>query len=279
MAINEKVALIVGGSGFLGGAIAQAASSSLKVFATHRSQSRFHSSIRFDLLRDDPRKLLGKINPEIVVLAAHMEPLLKERSLRARAEFFLRCCDRRRLIYISSDAVFNGRQGLYDEEDPKSPVHDYGHGLAFMEAVVRRTCADHVVVRPSYLYGFSAGRLDSRLASTRARLLEGQEVRLFDDMYKSPLEVNQAAEIILDIAIMHFTGTVHVAGPRMSVFSFQRQGVKALGLPVDKLIGEKLPEDTALLRDTSLSIVRMVRMIDKPPRPISEALSNERHHP
>ena len=226
MVINEKIALIVGGSGLLGGAIIQAASSSLKVFATHRSQSMFHSSIRFDLLRDDPRKLLRKINPEIVILAAHIEPLLKEHSLRARAEFFLQCCDGRRLVYISSDAVFDGRRGLYDEEDPISPVHDYGHGLAFMEAAVREICANYVVVRPSYLYGFSVGRLDSRLASTRARLLEGQKVRLFDDMYKSPLEVNQAASIILDIATMHFTGTVHVAGPRMSVFDFQRQGAR-----------------------------------------------------
>ncbi len=282
MAINEKVVLIVGGSGFLGGAIVQAASSSLKMFATHRSQSMFHSSIRFDLLRDDPRKLLRKINPEIDILAAHIEPLLKERSLRAGAKFFLHCCDCHRLVYISSDAVFDGRQGLYDEEDPISPVHDYGHGLAFMEAAVRRTCADHVVVRPSYLYGFSSGRLDSRLASTRTRLLEGQKVRLFDDMYKSPLEVNQAAGIILDIATMQFTDTVHVAGPRMSVFDFQRQGVQALGLPVDELITEKIPRDAALLRDTSLSFARMVRVTGKSPRPQfatlskSNALSNDR---
>jgi len=47
------------------------------------------------------------------------------------------------------------------------------------------------------------------------------------------MEVNQATNIILDIATMQFTGTVHVAGPRMSVFDFQRQGVKVLGLPVD----------------------------------------------
>lgn len=279
MVMNERIALVLGGSGFLGGAIVQAASPPLKVFATHRSQSRFHSSIRFDLLEENPRNLLREVNPEIVILAAHIEPLLKELSLRERAELFLQSCGCRRLVYISSDAVFDGRQGLYDEEDPISPVHDYGHGLAFMEAAVRRFCANHVVVRPSYLYGFSVGRLDSRLASTRTRLLQGQKVRLFDDMYKSPLEVNQAASIILDIATMQFTGTVHVAGPRMSVFDFQRQGVKALGLPVDKLTGEKIPKDTTLPRDTSLSVVRMVRMTGTPPQPMSEALSNDRHHP
>ena len=277
MALKERVALVLGGSGFLGRALVQAASPLLKVVGTHRSQSRFASSTRFDLLKEDPRSLLSDIEPEIVILAAHIEPALKDPWLRERAEFFLESCVSRRLVYISSDAVFDGRQGLYDEEDPISPVHDYGHSLAFMEAAVRRSCANHVVVRPSYLYGFSDGRLDSRLASTRTRLLAGQAVRYFDDMFKSPLEVNQAASIILDIASSQFTGTVHVAGPRMSVFDFQRQGAQALGLPVDQLMAEKIPKDAALLRDTSLSVARMAQMTGISPRSVSEALSNDRH--
>ena len=278
MAINERVALVVGGSGFLGSAIVQAASPLLKVIGTHRSHLRFDSSIRFDLLKDDPRSLLRDINPEIVILAAHIEPLLNEHSLRERAETFLQCCACRRLVYISSDAIFDGRRGLYDEEDPISPVHDYGHGLAFMEAAVRRSCANHVVVRPSYLYGFSVGWLDSRLASTRTRLLTGEKVCFFDDMFKSPLEVNQTASIILDIAASQFIGTIHVAGPRMSVFDFQRQGAQALDLPVEQLIAGKIPKDAALLRDTSLSVARMVQITGISPRSVSEVLSNDRHH-
>lgn len=277
MAIKEKVVLVLGGSGFLGRAIVQAASPLSKVVGTHRSQSSLASSTRFDLLKEDPRSLLSNIEPEIVILAAHIEPALKDPSLRERAECFLESCASRRLVYISSDAVFDGRQGLYDEGDPISPVHDYGHGLAFMEAAARRICANHVVVRPSYLYGFSGGRLDRRLASTRTRLLAGQDVRFFDDMFKSPLEVNQTASIILDIATTEFIGTVQVAGPRMSVFDFQRQGAQALGLPVDQLMVEKIPNDAALLRDTSLSVARMVQMTGISPRPVFEALSNDRH--
>lgn len=278
MAIDKKVVLVVGGSGFLGRAIVQAAAQTMNVFSTHKSHSGPRPSIKFDLLEDDPGSLLKEVKPEIIILAAHVEPSLKDYLLRERAKIFLQNCGCRRLIYISSDAVFDGRRGLYDEDDAISPAHDYGHGLAFMETAVRQICADHVVVRPSYLYGFSGGGLDSRLATTRNHLLRNEKASFFNDMFKSPLEVNQAANVILEAAAMQFVGTLHVAGPRLSVFDFQRKGMQALGVPIHHLVAERIPADAAFLRDTSLSIERMVRLIGEPPRPICEALTNNQLH-
>ncbi len=274
MPSDMRTALIVGGSGFLGDALIQAAAEQLNVFGTHKSRPIRKASIKFDLSRDDPEALVNKVDPQLIVLAAHIEPMLTERSSHEHAKSFLQACGNRRLIYISSDAVFDGRRGLYSENDPVSPDSIYGEGLAFMEDVVRDNCPDHIVVRPSYLFGFSKGGLDSRLEATRSCLLQGQKVSLFGDMFKSPLEINEAAAIILKIEAMRFTGTVHVAGHRMSVFDFHRDAMQALGIHIHHLIAEKIPSDSGFLRDTSLSIRHMLNLIGRPPRTISAALSD-----
>ncbi len=271
---DMKTVLIVGGSGFFGNAIFQAASEYLNVFETHKSRPIRKASIKFDLLRDDPDVLLDKVNPQLIVIAAHFEPMLVGHSARERAKSFLQICRDRRIIYISSDAVFDGRRGLYSEKDPVSPDSDYGKGLAFMEDAVRGTCSNHIVVRPSYLFGFSMGRLDSRLETTRSRLIRGQDVSLFSDMFKSPLEVNEAAAIILEIEILRFTGTVHVAGHRMSVFDFHREAMQALGVSTRHLVAEQVPPNQGFLRDTSLSIRQMMSLIDRSPRMVSAALTD-----
>ncbi len=274
MTRNKRDALIIGGSGFLGSAIVEAATDRLDLFETHRSRASRRASIRFDLLKDNPEELLDKVDPQLVILAAHIEPALNERSAQKRARSFVQRCSNRRLVYISSDAVFDGRKGLYSENDPVSSKQVYGKGLAFMEATVREVCSDHVIVRPSYLFGFSMGRLDLRLASTRDRLLQGKNVSFFSDMFNSPLEANEAAAIILDIEAMQFAGTVHVAGPRMSVFDFRCQAMRALGLPIHQVLAERMPTDSGLLQDTSLSIERMLKLTGKPPKSSSTDANN-----
>ena len=243
------------------------------VTATYRTRQSDSCRRRFDIFRDDPASLVETESPDIVILAAHIEPTLTETAARKAAERFVDACAQRRLVYVSSDAIFDGRKGLYDEDDTPAPVLDYGRGLAYMETAVRRSCRDHLIVRPSYLYGYSSGRLDSRLAQTRAQLSQGESTVRFDDMFKSPIEVNQAARLILRLAKVPFVGTVHVAGPRMSVFDFHRDAMIALGVPVGGLTPEAMPTDKGLLRDTSLSTKRLRDLTGETPKSVRESLA------
>ena len=100
--------------------------------------------------------------------------------------------------------------------------------------MTRRYCPDHVIVRFSYLYGYSAGKLDPRLSAARETLSRGDELLRFSDMYKSPLEVNEAAAYLLTVHGLDFTGTIHIAGPRISVFDFYKDALTKMGVQTDR---------------------------------------------
>lgn len=110
----------------------------------------------FDFWQDDITPLLTKTGADTVIFAAAVETDAKAAQLAERAERFFGACAGRRVVYLSSDAVFDGLRGNYTEDDPPSPATLYGKNLVAVEKIVRERCPDACVVRPSYLYGFQA---------------------------------------------------------------------------------------------------------------------------
>jgi len=56
-----------------------------------------------------------------------------------------------RLIYFSSDSIFNGRKGRYVEEDIAEPLHFYGRTKVAGEKIVQQGCGNWVIIRLSLI--------------------------------------------------------------------------------------------------------------------------------
>jgi dTDP-4-dehydrorhamnose reductase len=107
--------------------------------------------------------------------------------------------------------------------------------LFIFETQVRTHVVNHLIIRPSYLYGYSLNVLDSRLENAKARLEAGETLHYFDDMYKSPLEVNKAAQLMAKLIELHHRGIVHVAGKRISIYEFYLESLQSLGVNTSNL--------------------------------------------
>jgi dTDP-4-dehydrorhamnose reductase len=123
---------------------------------------------------------------------------------------------RARLLFVSTDLVFDGTRGMYDERDAPAPTSVYGQTKVDAEQAVL-ACPDSVVVRVSLLFGPSlTGRpsfFDQQVAALRNR----EPCELFQDEWRTPLGLHAAAAAIMRIARSGFRGLVHVGGPeRMS---------------------------------------------------------------
>jgi dTDP-4-dehydrorhamnose reductase len=258
-----KKILLVGSSGFLGKSLYKNLSLNYEVIPTHTTTPMFENSERYDFFRDDLCTLLGKHSPDIIVMAAAVEKDVDAELLKARVQSFVEACHSHRLIYLSSDALFDGKRGNYSEHDPPSPVTSYGRNLEFFERQIQTRVSNYLIIRPSYLYGFSMGVLDSRLAKTLGLLEAGETVSYFNDMFKSPLEVSQAARIITHLIQLERQGIIHVAGERKSVYDFQLEAMEALGADVSNLKPTGMPNDSELPRDTSLNI-SLMRKLEEP---------------
>jgi dTDP-4-dehydrorhamnose reductase len=109
-----------------------------------------------------------------------------------------------RLVHLSSDLVFDGRRGRYVEADAPAPVNDYGRSKAEAE---RRVTAQHpaaTIVRTSLIYGGDEPGTQERLAR------EGS--RFYVDEIRSPVQVGDLADALLELLGRELAGPLHLGG-------------------------------------------------------------------
>lgn len=139
-----------------------------------------------------------------------------------------RACERHgaRLVHISSDAVFSGREPSYDESSVPDPVSRYGAAKAAAETAVAMV-DNAVIVRTSWLVGdgiaplqraagatswFDGGRISPFEKYVRGVAAGGTNGALYVDDIAMPLHAADLATAVLEIAGQDFTGTINVAG-------------------------------------------------------------------
>ena len=133
-----------------------------------------------------------------------------------------------RLVHLSTDVVFGGRPAPYVEDDPVSPLHDYGRWKAEAETAVREVNPGAVLLRTSLLYG--AEPTGPLVDDVRAAL-NGRPFTFFEDEVRCPAHATDVASAVARLAAMReVSGPLHVAGPRpISRADFARLGARWLG--------------------------------------------------
>ncbi len=160
-----------------------------------------------------------------------------------------------RLVFVSTDLVFDGEQGNYRETDPARPLSCYGRTKREAESFVL-DCPSSVVVRISLLFGPSLCGRPTFYDQQRAALRERRSFALFYDEWRTPLAYPVAAAALLAIADSTVTGLLHVGGPeRLSRYEAGRRFAQFLGLDptplesrsrLDAPLAEPRPADTSL---------------------------------
>ena len=91
------------------------------------------------------------------------------------------------------------------EEDPLSPVTDYGRAKAEAEVRVALAHADALLVRTSLLYGGDT-------PSKHELSAHDPEFTFFTNEIRSPVQVGDLAQALLELAELDVSGPLHVAG-------------------------------------------------------------------
>jgi dTDP-4-dehydrorhamnose reductase len=118
-----------------------------------------------------------------------------------------------RLIHLSTDVVFPGREAPYKETDSPFPISDYGRMKEQAEQAVAEACPQALILRTSLLYGtdiVAPIQIDVR------RALSGvTNMAFYTNEYRCPAHAADVATAIARLAGMRqVTGPLHVAGPR-----------------------------------------------------------------
>jgi dTDP-4-dehydrorhamnose reductase len=129
----------------------------------------------------------------------------------------------RRLIFTSTDLVFDGLKGPYSEDDPVSPVLEYGRAKRAAEEIVLAN-AGGLVARISLLYGPSHPGREGFFDRAMACLQAGTPQTFFADEYRTPIDYVTASRVLARLAGTSATGLVHLGGrERVSRYNLMRR--------------------------------------------------------
>ncbi|GIE95373.1 sugar nucleotide-binding protein [Paractinoplanes rishiriensis] len=241
--------LITGGSGSLGRrAFRRAAAAGWDAVGTYLQKPSKTAGVRLDV-RDlaDVRKVIADVRPDAIVHTAVGRERGDWRTTADGAAHVAAAAEGIRLVHVSSDAIFSGRDVHYDESALPDPVYPYGAAKAAAETAVRVVAPAAAVVRTSLILGDGNGGHE-----ILTRDLIGGRVRgaLFTNELRKPVHTDDLADVLLELAAGDFAGVLNVAGSDvisrydLGVLVARRDGLDPAAIPCAEGTGR--PTDVRL---------------------------------
>jgi dTDP-4-dehydrorhamnose reductase len=115
------------------------------------------------------------------------------------------------LIFFSSDLVFDGRIGNYDESSKVNPLSVYAETKVAAEGIVLSN-PRHFVIRTSLNGGTSPSGDRGFNEQMRNAWQAGETLRLFTDEYRCPIHAEVTAHAAWELLQKNQAGLYHVAG-------------------------------------------------------------------
>jgi len=246
-----KRILITGASGFVGGHLVIQARENYEVHALFNKNPLHFDNIhshQFDLYQTSQIDLLlNDIAPDVIVhTAAIANPDLCENDPDSAIQVNIKATEelakwseknRSRFIFTSTDMVFDGAGGNYNESDSPNPISFYSYTKVTAEEIIRNSNSNAVIARVALVYGIGITRHTSFFKQMIEKLKTGDSITLFYDQFRSPILADNLAEALLDLAENDFVGTIHLGGgERVSRWEFGLRTCDILDLPSQNIV-------------------------------------------
>jgi dTDP-4-dehydrorhamnose reductase len=149
------------------------------------------------------------------------------------------------IVHVSSDYIFDGKNGPYTEDDRPEPLSYYGKTKLAGENALRASGLNFIIARTMILYGFAPG-VKQNFALWLIESLEKQTpVRIVDDQFGNPTLADDLAYGLLRAVELGKTGVYNIAGRDIvSRHEFALRIARAFGLDATLIS----PVKTAQLR-------------------------------
>lgn len=180
-------------------------------------------------------------------------------------------------IYVSTDFVFDGKDGPYDEHAIPHPVNAYGESKLLAEEMVQMSKVPWAIVRTITVYGpsFEGGRTNF-VTRVQQQLSQGVGMKVVNDQWRTPTYVMDLAKGILLVMMKNARGIYHISGNEMltpydlgCIVAKMLQLDAALIMPV---ASASLNEPAMRPPKTGFIITKAIKQLGYVPTPLEEGL-------
>jgi dTDP-4-dehydrorhamnose reductase len=229
-----KTILVTGSNGLLGQKLIYALlernkkNASWNIIATSKGENRLlekngYTYQPLDITSEkEVKSAFAKYNPDVVVNTAAMTNVdacesdregantMNATSVQYLVDAAKNDCH---FIHLSTDFIFDGKNGPYREEDAPNPLSWYAATKLQGEKIVEASKLDWAILRTIIVYGIVDNMSRSNIVLwAKDALSKGQKINIVDDQFRSPTLAEDLAEACILAAEKRAKGIFHVSG-------------------------------------------------------------------
>lgn len=274
--LKTETVLLTGATGLLGRALVETVPSGVRL-----------NCERIDVTcRDLVHEGFSRIEPSLVIHAASIGnvdyceqyPSEANRVNVTGTENLVMECGKTGtpIVLLSSNAVFDGENPPYAEDDIPCPVNHYGKTKYASEKIAETI--DHIIVRSTLMYGWHGPeQRDNAVTWLLARLSLGKEISLVNDTFVNPVYNVQVAETIWKLVSERKRGIFHIAGQdTVNRYQFGLITAEVFGLDQHLILSvgsDAFPGIARRMPNTTFSTMKLQREIGFRPMAVTEGLT------
>jgi len=227
--------LVTGSAGLIGSQLVfDLEQSGQTVYSCYNKTKPLHGiPIKLDLLNlEEISKTFQKLQPDTVIHLAALtdvekcesEPKLADSINTKATEQIAKEAEQIEcfLVYLSTDYVFDGTKGLYDETDSPNPINHYGKTKLNGEKAVENKDAKWSIIRTSTPFGNHLTKKTFPVWVIE-NIKKNKTLNLLEDQFTSPTYVQNLSKMILEIVDRNLEGFFHLSGStRISRYDFAK---------------------------------------------------------
>jgi dTDP-4-dehydrorhamnose reductase len=168
-------------------------------------------------------RLIEKFSPDLIIHAAaitqvdyceqHKEECRNTNVLATAHIIAAARKARAALLYVSTDFVFSGEKGMYNEEDETGPVNYYGTSKLAAEKLVMESGLEWSICRTALVYGNAIGPTRSHMLTwVQNELTKGNTIKVVADQVRTPTYAGDLTAGIVLMVNKAARGIYHISG-------------------------------------------------------------------
>jgi dTDP-4-dehydrorhamnose reductase len=236
---------------------------------------------------EDIHKIFKKFQPDVVIHSAALTDVEKcevdpqlANSLNVKAtKVIAKEVEKINsyLMYISTDYVFDGKTGLYEETDSTNPLNNYGKTKLLGEKFIEDETSKWSIIRTSTPFGVHPFKKTFPVW-VYENLKINKKINILEDQFTSPTYVPNLSKMILEITSRSLEGFFHLSGStKISRFEFAKMIATKLNLDLSLLNPVKIdtmPWKANRPLDSSLNISKINAILKTKPYTINQSLDD-----
>jgi dTDP-4-dehydrorhamnose reductase len=181
-------------------------------------------------------------------------------------------------VFVSTDFVFDGEDGPYDEEAEPNPVSIYGHSKLKGEQIVQSRAKSWAIARTVLVYGLVADMSRSNIVLWAKDSLEnGKKINVVDDQFRSPTLAEDLAQGCFLIEQKKASGIFNISGKdQMNIYELVQQVADHFDLSmehVSRIDSKRLNQPAKRPPVTGFDLSKSRRVLGYEPRSFKEGIA------